>query len=127
MSYKVGITVGLCLGLLACATVPSSGIGALAGQWVMANGPAAGRVYRATVEQDQLVVSTLEKTPCLRANEKAFFGKQIGNQLQGKAYVCLSGGNQTVRDLVMSVQDEDTLIARVANSDMPDIRFERVK
>ena len=62
----------------------------------------------------------------MRANEKAIFGKQVGNQLHGKAYVCLSGGNQTVRDLVISVQDADTLIARVADSSMPDVRFERV-
>lgn len=93
----------------------------------MTNGAGEGREYRAAVEGDELVVSTTEATPCLRADEKAFVGKKVGNQLHGFAYVCLSGGNQTVRDLVISVQDADTLIARVANTDTPDVRFERLR
>jgi|GEM_PF-4376966 len=128
---RVWVVLVLCIGFMACAAAPVSesrafDVQALSGRWVMANGPAEGREYRAAVQGDQLVVVTTVATPCLRANEKAFFGTQVGNQLHGKFYVCLSGGNQTVRDLVISIQDADTLIARVADSGMPDVRFERI-
>lgn len=127
------ITVFVVIWISACATTPGNegnnySVDHFVGRWVMVNGPYKGRKYKAITEEKRLVVSPLSDTDCLQANEKAFFGEIVGNQIRGKAYVCIGGGNQSVSDIVISIHDMDTLIARiksVAQIEFPDIRFER--
>ena len=127
------ISVFVVLWISACATTPGVeenrySVDQFVGRWVMVNGPYEGRQYTAITEAKRIGVSPLSDTDCLRANEKAYFGEIVGNQIRGKAYVCIGGGNQSVSDIVISIHDMDTLIARiksVAQIEFPDIRFER--
>jgi hypothetical protein len=98
------------------------------GGWISVSGALVGQEFTATVQDSELLFSSVADSACLPAGSVVFAGTVVADRIVGKASFCIGSAQLSSRKMVVTIKDKSTLSATIeaaAGVNFPNVVLER--